>query len=73
MDQCYARSLPIDAMRTMAGFHPVHRNYNIPRDVEVPELLQRKVFPGIDSILKEEEAKPRDTTRESTIDCGLVY
>lgn len=57
MDQCYARSLPIDAMRTMAGFHPVHHNYRIRRDLKVPELLLRKVFPGIDRIMAEEEAK----------------
>ena len=29
MDKCYARSLPEDAMRTMALFHPTIRNYRI--------------------------------------------
>jgi Centromere DNA-binding protein complex CBF3 subunit, domain 2/Transcriptional activator of glycolytic enzymes len=58
MDKCYARTLPIDAMRTMAGFHPVHRNYRIPRDVEVPPVLLQKVFTNVDALIEEENENP---------------
>ena len=58
MDKCYARSLPIDAMRTMAGFHPVHRNYRIPRDVEVPLGLTQQVFSSVDAMIEEENTNP---------------
>lgn len=57
MDECYARSLPVDAMRTMAGFHPTIRDYRINRDIEVPKSLLVQVFPGIENLLEEEKQK----------------
>lgn len=58
MDECYARTLPIDGMRTMAGFHPEHRNYRILRNIDVPEELLDQVFPGVEHIFDAEKAKP---------------
>ena len=57
MDACYGRSLPIKAMRTMAGFSHKHPNYKIHRDVEVPEELFKKIFLGVENLLEEELRK----------------
>ena len=58
MEGCYSRSLPIEGMRTMAGFHPSIHNYRIRRDISVPEHLLNKVFPGVENIYTEEQNKP---------------
>lgn len=57
MDQCYSRSLPLDAMRTMAGFSPIYKNYRIPRDLPIPEELLNLVFPEINELEKNELLK----------------
>ena len=57
MDECYAHSLPVDAMRTVAGFHPTIRDYRNNRDIEVPESLLVQVFPGVENLLEEEKQK----------------
>ena len=57
MDECYAYSLPVDAMRTVAGFHPTIRDYRNNRDIEVPESLLVQVFPGVENLLEEEKQK----------------
>ena len=51
MNECYARSRPVDAMRTMAGFHPTIRDYCINSDIEVHESLLVQVFPGVENLL----------------------
>ena len=55
MDECYALSLPVDDMRTMAGFHPTIRDYRINRDIEVPESLLVQVCPAVENLLEEEK------------------
>ena len=58
MDNCYARSLPVDVMRVMAGFHADVKNFRIHRDdMAPPESLMKLVFPGIDFLYEEENAK----------------
>jgi len=58
MDNCYARSLPIDGMRVMAGFHPDVKNYRIFRDdIDPPDSLKKMIFPGVEFLFEEEEAK----------------
>ena len=57
MDECYARSLPVDAMRTVAGFHYTIRNYRINRNIEVSESLLVQVFLGVQNLLEEEKQK----------------
>ena len=57
MDACYGRTLPINAMRTMAGFSATIRNYKIHRDITVPDHLLKKVFPGIEVLYQEELRK----------------
>ncbi len=51
MENCYLSTLPRDAIRSLAGFSPDHRNYYIRRDVHRPsEALMKKVFPQIETI-----------------------
>ena len=58
MDNCYARSLPTDGMRVMAGFHPDVKNYRIFRDdIDPPDSLKKMIFPGVEFLFEEEEAK----------------
>lgn len=57
MDACYGRTLPINAMRTMAGFSPNIRNYKIHRDLPVPDTLLKQVFPGLEVLYQEELQK----------------
>ena len=44
-------------MRTMAGFSHKYPNYKIHRDIEVPEELLQKIFPGVENLLEEELRK----------------
>ena len=58
MDECYARTLPVNGMRVMAGFHKEYKNYIIRRDVDPPEALLKLIFPGIDDLHGREIRKP---------------
>ena len=58
MDACYGRTLPLNAMRVMAGFSGTLKNYKIHRDIEVPSKLLKQVFPGVENLYEEEQRKP---------------
>ena len=53
MENCYLSTLPRDAIRSLAGFSPSHRNYYIRRDVHRPsDALEKKIFPEIEIVEK---------------------
>lgn len=63
MEGCYLSRLPRKAMRALGGFHPDQSNFYLPRDVSVPETLQRRIFPDIEryeDMWKAKEAGARD-------------
>lgn len=46
---CYVSSLPVDAMKSLAGFPVASNNYFLPRAVVVPPMdLQVQIFPQVD-------------------------
>lgn len=44
----YLTGLPREFMRVTAGFRPEGGTYFLPRDVEVPQHLQKQIFPQAD-------------------------
>ena len=45
-------------MQVMAGFHPKIKNYRIFRnDIDPLESLKQMIFPGVEYLIEEEEAK----------------
>ena len=48
LEDVYLRGFSSNAMRGLAGFTPTGGDYFLPRDIPVPESLQRKVMPEIE-------------------------
>ena len=60
MDECYAHTLPINAVRVMAGFHKVYKNYIIRCDVKPHDALLQCIFPCIEEMHSRETRKPEE-------------
>lgn len=48
MENVYLTNFSLPAMRALAGFPSEVGSYYLPRYVDVPEELQRKVFPEVE-------------------------
>lgn len=52
VEGAYLTHLPREVLRGLAGFNVKGRTFFLPRDIEVPEELQKAVFPALDGWLE---------------------